>query len=1145
MSQKYFHVNASLSNDDNKQFCNINLNKNRKCTDISGEMVQSISIPSKLHKRYNGKEAAANLFEFARQEESNKPTSPELQDFKASQRLFDPDDSHAAKNVKRDIFIPTEQSPKPELVPEDLDLSKIIYGLEHVHLAEKVENANSLQSDDLLMERNESSLESPDSSSERFSTFRSSEGEIARQSSPDYILDSEIYLQEAVQDASLISDSGVLPTQEVVEDSSEIIAIEPNTDVPQQINSDLSSNTMLKIALNLNNEYAHCESAFPPLKVPGKQGFYLAIIPGDSLKNIADIFGSDMVSPWNSTKSRAKQYFVNYTIENGEVTKYERVKSNDKDNFATYCFEFQARHPKYLDLSKKVIGVIQPQNKKPIEGSKVVIFYKLLEDSDEITAYCSRPNFEPRLNPSNSAAIKSLLRNNTPRPAIVKFNESNSIVSGLNVAVTEKQAQNAASYDKDREALTNKGVKQKINFETILKLVQDQEFVMEYSQVGNDMFIFLATKASLHMMKASTVTVADVNKIAKLVEDALKLPSNQRYSQLKKIVSSPEYSKIQGTGLVIIDTTFNLSCLHLTAAMCTSPHLLRDNKPASFTGCYMLSTKKDLTAYEYMAKWIDKLVDAKGRIFRGLLTDADPSLNVFLKATVFATPSIKLQCMIHLKENIEDLCDHDSDLIINDIFGTLVGDVRYKGLLDELTFPEFETKLEYLLQKRHWLANPRLVEWFSKGFRRQKIFQRYGVVSRIKAGLGFNVSETNTVEGENMVTKDGIDDNTPVQILIKKLQKRMHEQLTSAGMAFVQHKPVSLRNPALFVGAEAWRRLSIAKKKEIFLKIGLCDTDIIKGFEIAPTTFPSALSPNLTEKEREAMVLAAKNMEVLDSSSKGTFVVMTAAKPITVIITTLKIQCSCNYKVKHLLICEHLLAVNFKHPELQILHKLESEIENESMTEKHERATAKNSGAKPGTSRRRGALSSRNKKAVITEIRDCESRSNNNSVDVLHRIGAPSSQPMIAPVSSYNSQKQLETRPNAVQPRPATFHPPTANALRNFKSAYGITENELWFNANAFYLKYSSKVRDAHNRQCCQCRMDISKSQKIVFTHLEHYEYVMKTNNQIRVSYGERICCAKYDCFISRYPYADPTCINASEINEDEASDILSAIFAP
>uniref|UniRef100_A0A914ZF43 MULE transposase domain-containing protein n=1 Tax=Panagrolaimus superbus TaxID=310955 RepID=A0A914ZF43_9BILA len=248
------------------------------------------------------------------------------------------------------------------------------------------------------------------------------------------------------------------------------------------------------------------------------------------------------------------------------------------------------------------------------------------------------------------------------------------------------------------------------------------------------------------------------------MEDALKLPSHERYDQLKKIVESPSYKEIQESGIVYVDTTFNLSSLHLTLAMFSSPHLLRDKKPALFTGCYMLSSKKDARAYEFMAKCIDKYVLPNGKIFRAIVTDADGALN--------------LQCMIHLRKNIVVLCDEHVGHVINDIFGYVYGEVRYKGLLDEITFPEFEQKLIYLQKLSHWVANPRLLEWFKKGFKKQKLFQRYGLVNRLKAGLGFAESQTNGVEGENMNLKDGIDDYTPVQALIKKLEKRSHGKIT-------------------------------------------------------------------------------------------------------------------------------------------------------------------------------------------------------------------------------------------------------------------------------------------------------------------------------------------------------------------------------
>jgi acetolactate synthase regulatory subunit len=51
------------------------------------------------------------------------------------------------------------------------------------------------------------------------------------------------------------------------------------------------------------------------------------------------------------------------------------------------------------------------------------------------------------------------------------------------------------------------------------------------------------------------------------------------------------------------------------------------------------------------------------------------------------------------------------------------------------------------------------------------LFKRYGVVNRILGGWAFQMSKTNIIESQNMGLKSNIDDNTPVQILIRKLEK--------------------------------------------------------------------------------------------------------------------------------------------------------------------------------------------------------------------------------------------------------------------------------------------------------------------------------------------------------------------------------------
>uniref|UniRef100_A0A914QGF5 SWIM-type domain-containing protein n=1 Tax=Panagrolaimus davidi TaxID=227884 RepID=A0A914QGF5_9BILA len=694
-------------------------------------------------------------------------------------------------------------------------------------------------------------------------------------------------------------------------------------------------------------------------------------------------------------------------------------------------------------------------------------------------------------------------KGNNPRSVFVGFNQSNSIMGSSNgyPAVTQAQILDQSRHHKDRIPATNKGVKKPVSFEEIHRMAQDKKFVFEYSQTGNEYNIFLGCQSSFSMMRASLTTKSSINQLIQKIENALKFPGSQRYEKLKEIISSDSYQQITKTG------------------------------------------SKDAKAYEWMASCIDKHILGNGKIARSFITDADLALDAFLKCFIFQTDCQRLQCMVHFEENVETYCDFDKAKIRGDIFGTVVGTSRYKGLLDELSYPEFEAKLHYLSSLDYWIRNPRLIEWLKPTSRRERIFKRYGLLSRIRGGWGYKACETNTVECENKIIKEDIYDMTPVPEVIRKVEARVHSQIIIAGTSFVQDDPVQLRNQSEFVGLEGWKRLSTDSKLKKFNGIGLENSDEIAGFTMAPTTFPPTLAPNMTEQQRREMMQQSKKVEVFASASPGVFLVSSTPKAFFVYTKDEKIKCQCNFQEKHQNICLHILAVHNKYPDLKVIQKLENNVKELTSAQIHEIMTSKDSGAK--TSRRRAPPETRNRKRKIVEVIDAELSTTNTPAKVLCRFGTSSQVPAVAPISAYNSFRQLENLPQPVRITQQPLHPPTVNALRNYKQAFNIKNNELWFNGHSFHLKLSSKVANAYKRKCAHCNLSIKKqSHPFVFTHLERFEYVIQTTNEVKVGFGERIICVTYACFVTRYPYSDPNCI-ISEIDDANTFNILQSIYAP
>ncbi len=221
------------------------------------------------------------------------------------------------------------------------------------------------------------------------------------------------------------------------------------------------------------------------------------------------------------------------------------------------------------------------------------------------------------------------------------------------------------------------------------------------------------------------------------------------------------------------------------------------------------------------------------------------------------------------------------------------------------------------------------------------------MANRLAAGYGFQRATTNSQENVNMQLKTWIDkEKLPLHRLIKELQKFVSKELEKAAAAIICDDNLILKDRTNFLGYDRWSMLNIDEKKgALFTAIGLTDTDVIPGLLPAPDTFPEAIAPNTSEKYRADLVKEAKQFTVHDNHD-GHFIVSLGDDTKKLYVKAMPITCRCKFANNKHNICVHVLAIHFKHPEMNILNKLEAFFMAEKPTARIKRNFVSSDGAK-------------------------------------------------------------------------------------------------------------------------------------------------------------------------------------------------------
>uniref|UniRef100_A0A914PPT9 Uncharacterized protein n=1 Tax=Panagrolaimus davidi TaxID=227884 RepID=A0A914PPT9_9BILA len=302
---------------------------------------------------------------------------------------------------------------------------ELIQMFDALSITDEVERKRSRESDDLFVDPHDGFFNS---------------------SNISLISNENISSNDQVADADYSSNNNIV----TLESSTDSIQIDESEAFTFSIDKSLTSKDLLLISLGIDNSFITHEVDLPPLNIPHLKGNYLYIVKAQNVKNLGDVVSVDKLSPWNNQKKgvRSKQYYVDFEVQENNIKKYTRSDSKNRDAFKNYTFEWQTNHHE-LPVNKKIIAVCQPNDKKPIENTKVCFYYEVKQDTPAIEKLSEKIH-NPRLAPSDSAKIKQFLLNkHTPTAALHKHQQTSSLMDAVST-VTQSQVSTNFTKKNDR-----------------------------------------------------------------------------------------------------------------------------------------------------------------------------------------------------------------------------------------------------------------------------------------------------------------------------------------------------------------------------------------------------------------------------------------------------------------------------------------------------------------------------------------------------------------------------------------------------------------------------------------------------------------------------------------------------------------------
>lgn len=304
--------------------------------------------------------------------------------------------------------------------------------------------------------------------------------------------------------------------------------------------------------------------------------------------------------------------------------------------------------------------------------------------------------------------------------------------------------------------------------------------------------------------------------------------NNQLNDMIRFCTSAVEFC------ILTVDPTFSLGDFDVTPI--TYRHLLletdRGKTHPVFLGPTLIHYRKTFATYLFFSSTLIGASPALQGI-RAFGTDGEQALSQAFK---HGFPySHHLLCSIHMRRNVKEKCKEyflssdSTNLILNGIFGTKVGDTYTEGLVDAMDDADFQNKLDFLIKS--WQELPMsstanlegFVSWF-KAHKSHAIQSCMIRSIREECGLGSPplAFTTNASESINAVIKNKVDyKKTELPAFIDKLKELEREQQSELERAIIGRGKYRFREQYKFleISESKWFQMSSQQRKEHLLKL--------------------------------------------------------------------------------------------------------------------------------------------------------------------------------------------------------------------------------------------------------------------------------------------------------------------------------------